>query len=200
MKKAFFIALLLLLIGVGSLFGTWVGSTKDLPAQQPQVNGANIARQQKETVTKPGIPIRLSIPAITVEATVESVGMDNQGRMDVPKNADNVAWYNLGYRPGARGSAVLAGHFDKASGAPAIFYKIKELQIGDKITITDDKGKEHIFAVVRVTDYPYNRLPLQEVFGQNKKPMLNLITCEGKWNTTTKNYSHRTVVYSEMVQ
>lgn len=42
------------------------------------------------------IPHTLSIPSLNINAEVESVGMDSKGRMDVPKNDFNAAWYNLG--------------------------------------------------------------------------------------------------------
>ncbi len=57
-------------------------------------------------------PKILSIPKLEVNAEIETVGLDNKGAMDVPKNAMNVAWYNLGPKPGEKGNAVMAGHLD----------------------------------------------------------------------------------------
>ncbi len=118
--------------------------------------------------------------------------------MDVPRNADNVAWYNLGFKPGAKGSAVLAGHYDKESGDPAVFWDINKLTKGDAVMVTDTSGNTYTYSVMRIVKYPYNDFPLQEVFGQSEKAMVNLITCQGNWDDGAQNYSHRMVVYTQL--
>ena len=117
--------------------------------------------------------------------------------MDVPKTDHTVGWYKLGYKPGEKGNAVFAGHLDKADGSPAVFWKISDLKAGDKIMTTDSKGKSYTFTVTRLTKYPYDAFPLNEVFGNSDKAKLNLITCEGAWNSAERIYSHRLVVYSQ---
>lgn len=42
------------------------------------------------------IPNRLKIPVIDVNAKIEVVGKDDKGRMDVPKQTDQVGWYQYG--------------------------------------------------------------------------------------------------------
>ena len=144
-------------------------------------------------------PVSFSIPSIDVEnAKVESVGLDKENKMDIPKDENNVAWYNLGVKPGETGNAVIAGHYDKKSGDPSVFYNINKLKPGDELIVTDEKGKELVFAVTEVKTYELSDFPLQEVFGIGTKPRLNLITCEGNFDTSSKLYSHRLVVYSEL--
>ncbi len=176
-------------MSAGVVFAIWTGDQKQVPVHTVSIEQQTVAA-----------PTKLTIPKLGIVAAVESVGMDSQGRMDVPKNADNVAWYNLGYKPGDLGNAVIAGHYDRETGAPAVFYDINKLQVGDKIITTDVHGKEISFSVIRNTNYPYEQFPLKEVFGSSSKPMLNLITCEGTWNKITHNYSHRTVVFAEMIK
>lgn len=198
MKKIIYIVLFLFIIGGGITFATWVGTNNIIPAHHASKTRATFSYQ--DTTIRPGMPRTLDIPTLKVHAFIESVGMDRQGRMDIPKDSRNAAWYNLGYKPGENGSAVIDGHLDLVSGAPAIFYNLKTLQAGDQILVTDDQDHIFTFKVTKVANYPYNQFPLQEVFGQEGKPMLNVITCEGTWNKNSKNYSHRTVVYSEMIQ
>jgi LPXTG-site transpeptidase (sortase) family protein len=126
--------------------------------------------------------------------------MDEEKRMDTPKDADNGAWYNLGYKPGQVGSAVIAGHLDKENGDPAVFWRVTELNTGDKIIITDVKDQTYTFEVMDIQKYPYDDFPLQKVFGSSSKPMLNLITCQGDWDSKAKNYSHRMVVFAQLVE
>ena len=146
---------------------------------------------------QPGNPVRLVINALDVDAAVESVGMDERGRMDVPKKDENVAWYNLGYKPGANGSAVIAGHLDTRSGTPAVFYNIGKLKLGDRIQVIDDKEQVFTYSVVRTESYDYDKVPLQEIFATKGKARLNLITCEGAFDSASQNYSKRLVVYAE---
>ncbi len=98
------------------------------------------------------------------------------------------------------GSAVLSGHYDKVSGAPAVFHKLNSLEVGDEISVTDAEGNKHTFSIIRKVEYPYDKVPLQELYAaKTDKPLLNLITCGGTWNESTKLYSTRTVIYAELV-
>lgn len=150
------------------------------------------------SVEEIAIPQNIFIPRINITAFVEQVGQDAGGKMDVPKEVMNVGWYQLGFKPGEKGNAVMAGHLDTVTGAPAVFYNLSQLQIGDQVIVTDVNGKNLTFEVVKVQNYPFNQVPLEEVFGPSEKRMLNLITCVGTWNTGSRNYSHRLVVYTEL--
>ncbi|MCL5784179.1 MAG: class F sortase [Patescibacteria group bacterium] len=145
---------------------------------------------------RPGIPQKLIIDRIGINTAVESVGLDSQGRMDVPTDVNDVGWYNLGVRPGEKGNAVIDGHLDSPSG-PAVFYGLSTLGPGDQIRVVDEQGKEYKFIVTDKKIYPYSQVPLNEIFGPSGKPELNLITCGGTWNSSAKNYSDRIVIYSE---
>lgn len=185
--------------------GTGLGLSLNASKVHTDSSKKVLATQVKQEATIPvkqvyGIPKYVKIPKIGVATNVESVGIDAQGRMDIPKNSDNTAWFDLGYRPGQNGMAVLDGHYDKADGSGAVFWDIAKLQKGDKILLTDDSGKEITFVVTKLSKYPYDMFPIKSVFGESSVPMLNLITCHGQWNKSTKNYSQRLVVYSELAK
>lgn len=157
----------------------------------------NTSRDQEIAAT--GIPARLFIPAIAVNAVVESVGMDHSGNMDVPKKPDHVAWYNLGYLAGENGNTVIAGHLDTTTGAPAVFYRLSDLKPGNTIRIEDQEGKIFTYQVISLKRFAYDNFPVKKVFGPSDKNYLNLITCQGTFNAEKKVYSHRIVVISELV-
>lgn len=205
MKKSVVLLIILAIAGIG--FGGLVANQFTHKDKKSQVLSQQTTKQVPPTVVPsttalatPGIPQKIRIPKIGVAGAVEPVGLDAKKAMDVPKDAANAGWYNLGPRPGAAGSAVLAGHLDRESGAPAIFFKLNLLVAGDKIYITDTTGKERTFVVTRMAKYPYDQFPIGEVFGKSANPSLNLITCQGNWNGSSKNYSHRFVVYSELAK
>lgn len=141
-------------------------------------------------------PKLLSIPKINLTASIVAVGLDSQKRMGVPNNFVDVGWYDLGYKPGEHGSAVLDGHSDDFHGNPAVFYNLDQLQKGDQIYVTDQKGKTYTYIVTDSIVYPQNDLPLQQIFASNDKTRLNLITCHGIWDNSIQTYNERTVIYA----
>ncbi len=200
MKKLLF---LFICIIFGVIVGTKFLGAKDtppkaLPPQDKKVVSSATSNQVGSQTTDGIVPTKLSIPKLGVTADVESVGMDSQGRMDIPKDDFDVAWYHLGYKPGTMGSAVIDGHFDRASGAPAVFYNLNKLKSGDKILVSDNAGHTLTFVVTDQELYPFNDFPLQKVFNSTDQPRLNLITCDGVWNSSAHNYSQRLVIYATL--
>lgn len=146
------------------------------------------------------VPLTLDIPAIHVHATVESVGLDSHRQMDVPKNPQDVAWYNLGSQPGEVGNAVIDGHVDTPTGAPAVFAKLKNVHLGDTIDVIERQHIKHEFVVTSIQDLPTAIFPTNRIFGPTTETRLNLITCAGTWDNNTSNYSERLVVFSKLVK
>ena len=160
--------------------------------------GNKIVPTPKETNQRAAIPQRLIIPKLNVDTSVESVGLDANQRMDVPKNVNNVAWYNLGYRPGEVGNSVMAGHFDDINGKPAVFYNLHTLKVGDDIISIGDNNMQTKFVVSQVEEYDYNNFPIEQVFGDFPIARLILITCDGTFDQAKHIYLKRTVVYSRL--
>lgn len=143
-----------------------------------------------------GAPTRLRIPAIGVDASVESVGLTADGAMDVPKNYANVAWYNLGPKPGAAGNSVIAGHVDSKTG-PAVFWDLRKLRPGDEVFVLGADGIERRFVVTAMQVYKRDAAPLEKIFGAAPGTHLNLITCAGVFDRTRKEYDSNLIVYTD---
>jgi sortase (surface protein transpeptidase) len=146
-----------------------------------------------------GLPIRIRIPAIEVDATVEPIGLTAENEMDVPQGWESVGWYQGGPLPGQVGNAVLAGHLDTSTGAPGVFWRLDELQPGDVIVIDGDSGASLVFQISSLARYAYAQAPREEIFGPADTARLNLITCSGAWNAQDRIYDHRLVVYAYLV-
>lgn len=194
MKKLMSIVFLFFCIWIGVSLASHI-SPQTPPTKA--VQSSSIAVTSIPTI-KPGIPKTLVIPKIKVHAPIESVGLDATQKMDVPKDPQDGGWYNLGFRPGEQGSAVIDGHLDTVTGAPAIFYYLSSLQSGDTIQVIDDQDQTYTFDVSDMQIYDYDKVPLQQVFASTDKTRLNLITCRGVFDKKTKNYSKRVVVYTEL--
>lgn len=141
---------------------------------------------------------RLSIPAIGVSAPVLGLGKTPDGtKMDVPDNFSEVSWYNLGPRPGEIGNSVLGAHVDNGGSIPGVFKRLKDLKIGDKITMTDQNGKILTFTVSKRKIYDKDAKDTSEVFGSRELPRLVLITCHGAFLPAENTYNQRLVIFAE---
>lgn len=149
--------------------------------------------------TGPGLPMRLIIPSINVNAKIIYMGLDSKGAVGVPSGPYDVSWFNLGPRPGAKGSAIISGHYGPwLSGAVSVFNNLHKLKNGDKIYVKDDKGSVITFAVKEIRTYNPNDSP-SEVFNKNDGIYLNLITCAGDWIQSQKAYNKRLVIFTQAI-
>jgi sortase A len=149
----------------------------------------------------PSEPSMLEIPKVGISAKVQQVGILPNGNMGVPSNFTDVGWYEPGTIPGQKGSAVIAGHQDRAGNIPAVFYRLEDLKIGDDVFVTTGDGKRLHFKVIEMKVYPYNSPdPLERIFNAKDGTYLNLITCAGSWIPSAKTNNKRLVVYTKLVQ
>lgn len=159
----------------------------------------SVVTPPKQELPSFGLPLRLKIPLINVDAAVESVGLTSDGAMDIPKSPDGVAWLKLGTRPGEIGSAVIAGHYGIwKDGKETVFNNLKKLRADDKLFVEDDKGVTISFIVRESKSYDPSA-NASDVFSSNDgKSHLNLVTCES-WDKTTESYSKRLVIFTDKV-
>jgi len=146
-----------------------------------------------------GLPMRLAIPVIGVDAAVESVGLTAEGLMDVPQNFDEVAWYQLGPRPGEPGNAVINGHVDSAVQGAAVFWKLRTLVPGNEIIVTGDNGTTQRFVVTGIEKYDDANAPLTRIYGSADGAHLNLVTCDqtSSFDRRLGSYLGSYVIYTD---
>jgi len=145
-------------------------------------------------------PTRLLIPAIGVNALIESVGILPGGDLATPTKSpwQNVGWYKVGPRPGERGSAVIDGHLDRPGGYPAVFWRLRDLRVGDEVFVRNTDGTTRHFQVTRIALYKPETAPFQDIFGNRSGAYLNLITCAGDWIPSEHQTTLRLVVYTSL--
>lgn len=165
------------------------GDTKELTAV--------ISPSSLEEPVRQPLPVQLRIPVIGVDSIVESVGLTSDGAMDVPKDVDDVGWFNLGSRPGEAGTAVIDGHYGISKGKASIFDNLYKLRKGDKIYVQDDAGAVTTFVVREDRRYGPKADATPVFSSSDDKSHLNLITCEGIWDDATKTYTERLVVFAD---
>lgn len=153
-----------------------------------------------QSQVRPGLPMKLKIPGIKVDSTVANVGVTSKGAMDMIKSLQDVAWYQVGPRPGETGSAVIGGHYDgRIGGQKSVFDNLYKISKGDEILIVDDKGITITFVVREIRRYDKTADATDVFISNDGKSHLNLIACDGAWNKITKSYSKRLVVFTDKV-
>jgi sortase A len=140
-------------------------------------------------------PVRVLIPAITLDSPIEYVGINAKGEMAVPDGkTKNVGWYQYGTLPGDLGNAVLAAH------VYAAFSNLDNLKPGTDVFVeTVGNGKLH-FKVDDIKDYKLSDLTPEMLFGSKGDKRINLITCSGTYRSDIETYDHRLVISATLVE
>ncbi len=143
-------------------------------------------------------PVRLAIPALSVDAPLATVGRTGSGAIGAPgaDNATSAAWYDAGFSPGELGSAIIVGHVNTLEG-PGVFYGASTLRPRDMIDVERADGVVATFTVDAIREYPREAFPAAEVFDPRGRAGLVLITCGGEFDPQS-GYASNIVVYAHM--
>ncbi|WP_188456961.1 class F sortase [Virgibacillus oceani] len=207
MWKFISLLFLTLLIGCGQTQSTESAQTSDMKSSQEEVSESSIeaANKTNEVMSPPIIkdaqygvvPKKIIIERIGIEAAVEQVGLTKTGKMEVPEDYRNTGWFNVGVKPGDRGSSIIAGHVNDPKGK-GVFWDLNELETGDEVKVLGEAGDSLVFEVVDKKSFQTGNAPVQKVFGYTSRRMLNLITCTGEYNYDIGTHEERLVVYTEL--
>jgi sortase (surface protein transpeptidase) len=149
---------------------------------------------EREPVPK---PVRVVIPAIDVDAELVGLGIHDDGSMEVP-NFGLAGWYEPGPRPGEPGPAVIAAHVDSVRG-PDVFFRLRDLTAGDKITVEQADGRKTTFRVQRSEQQLKEELPAKRIWNDTDEVVLRLITCGGDFDPNERSYRSNVIVYAKAV-
>lgn len=147
-------------------------------------------------------PLRLSIPSIGVDASIQKVGLvsSKSQEMGVPTNFTDVGWYTGGVRPGEVGSAVIVGHRSGKHIPKAVFFNIQKLAVDDEVVVQGENNTTFVFKVVAVKTYNHDDVTRDIFSSSDGKAHLNLITCAGDWIKAEALFNKRTVVFTDLVR
>jgi sortase (surface protein transpeptidase) len=158
----------------------------------PTVNPAGL-----QTTALPAAPVSLTIPAIGVKTSLVRLGLQANGTLQVPGSTTVAGWYTGSPRPGAAGSAVIAGHVDSRYG-PGIFFWLRTMRPGERIYVKRADGTLAVFTVTGVRTYPKDQFPTAAVYGPAPDAELRLITCGGLFDQSVGSYLSNVVVFARL--
>ena len=143
-------------------------------------------------------PAWVSVPAIGIKKTkLIHLGLTKSGALQVPHSTTVAGWFTGSPRPGAVGSAVIAGHVDSKTG-PGIFFWLRVLKPGDEIYVGRADGTMAVFRVTRVHRYAKDKFPTDAVYGAVPDAELRLITCGGIFDRSLGSYLSNVVVFARL--
>jgi sortase (surface protein transpeptidase) len=142
-------------------------------------------------------PVWLTIPAIGVKAPIVNLGLNRNGTLQVPRTTTVAGWYTASPRPGAIGSAIIAGHVDSRSG-PGVFFWLRAMHRGERIYVRRADGTLAVFTVTAIRMYAKDDFPTATVYGPVPDAELRLITCGGTFDYATGSYLSNVVVYARL--
>ncbi|MFF3846955.1 class F sortase [Streptomyces sp. NPDC002328] len=145
-------------------------------------------------------PDRVRIPAISVDAPVMPVGLDQDGWVGAPPPEDpNLAgWFTGAVSPGEKGTAVVVGHVDNQHG-PAVFYGLGALKQGNRVEIPRRDGRTAVFEIYGVEVFEKNNFPGDRVYASKGSPELRVITCGGGFSKAN-GYEGNVVAFARLVE
>jgi hypothetical protein len=141
-------------------------------------------------------PVRLSVPTAGIDTPLAAIDLDATGALVPPSDNLVAGWYRSGPAPGEVGPAVLTGHVDSVAG-PAVFFRLRDVAVGDPVSVTRTDGTTVAFTVTRVARFPKHAFPTAEVYAPTPRAELRLITCGGAFDRSTRSYLDDVVVYAE---
>lgn len=139
-------------------------------------------------------PQALLIGDLQLEGAVRSVGLEENGELEVP-DATEIGWYEYGSSPGRPGATVLAAHVSW-NGAIGPFHDLGDLEPGATVDVVLDDGTVRTYEVTERTMYPKESLPADRIWRTSGDETLVLITCGGDFNPSIRRYRHNIVVYA----
>ena len=143
-------------------------------------------------------PRRMRVDRLGIESTLVGLKVQGDGTLQVPDDYDMAGWHRAGTAPGDVGPAVVVGHVDSHEG-PAVFYRLRELQPGDRVTIDRVDGSVVVFEVYGQETVPKDAFPTERVYGPTDGPELRLVTCGGRFDEEARRYTDNVVVYAKQV-
>ena len=141
-------------------------------------------------------PRRVTVDRLGITSDLVGLKVQGDGTLQVPDDYDTAGWHRAGTAPGDVGPAVVVGHVDSHEG-PAVFYRLRELQPGDRVTIDRVDGSVVVFEVYGQETVPKDAFPTERVYGPTDGPELRLLTCGGRFDEQARRYTDNVVVYAK---
>lgn len=171
------------LLAAGALIGAFLlpgGAEGARPAAGATAHSVSAATARSTCSRKPSTPVRVSVPAIRVHASVVSISLHGS-QLDPPSDWHKVGWWRQSTKPGlAFGKTVMTGHTTHWSQNGGVFNSLGAVRKGQEVFVSTANGCIVDYRVTSVKNLSHSQLSRQakSLFGQTSGGgNLVLITC-----------------------
>lgn len=140
-------------------------------------------------------PAHVEVPALSVSAPVQAVGVGEERELIIPSSPMDVGWSQGGPVPGEPGVALLTSHVDTREAGRGVLAGLPALETGDLILVTAADGTVQRWSVVERTQHRKDALP-PELFARSGPARLALVTCGGPFDRDARSYRDNVVVWA----
>ena len=148
-------------------------------------------------------PQQIEIPAINVKAPVVHVGLEPDGAMEAPKGPDIIGWYTGSVAPGMHGNALVTAHVDwqdrtTGQAQTAVFWDLDKLKQGDQVIVHAEENQTFTYTVKDSVLVRFDDPDALKYLEPTENPILTMITCEGNFDQSSRNYDMRRIVIADL--
>jgi len=145
-----------------------------------------------EEIEITSLPVRMRIPALSLDYEVQGTGADSSGTMLIVPALEITSWFTRSAIPGNKGNAILGGH-NTWRGAHSRLFTLDALEIGDEMEIEYADGTSLRFLMESVFVYPLATAPAHLIMDVRGEARVTLITCKGPYNSSIGTSDNRIV-------
>ena len=164
------------------------------PTAEVEVPTTNSALDQNQ-VPAALPPQGIRVDSLGIDMAIESVGLAEDGAMELPQDPSLAAWYRFGPSPAsAAGATVIAAHVDSLVYDIGPFAQLATATVGTEIVVTTADGQERRYAVESVQTVTKQDVPWGSIFDRSGPNRLTLVTCGGEFDYDAKTYLSNVIV------
>lgn len=165
------------------------------PAPGPTVPVQDAALGAQPAPVQTPAPTRVAVPDLAIDMPVDPVGVEDDGTMEIPEDADRAGWYRFGPAPAdPAGATVVAAHVDSWTTGIGPFSRLRDVAVGARVEVTTADGTVHAYVVQDVAQVPKGDAPVEQWFDRAGSPRLVLVTCGGAFDREVGHYADNVAV------
>ncbi|WP_062518857.1 class F sortase [Demequina silvatica] len=175
------------------------GAEPGAPPRSPALGTIPVRSADAAALAPAPHPERLRIPRLGIDMTVQGVGIDAGGAMELPASAEVAGWFRAAGNPGggprAGRNAVIAAHVDDAVVGLGPFARLREARPGDAVRVRLDTGRVVVYRVAAIEQTDKREVDLAAAFA-GPDGALVLVTCGGRWDADVRHYEDNVLVWA----
>jgi Sortase domain len=171
----------------------------EIPNGLALTGGAPSALAAKARDYSPFVPTSMRLPSGRL-APIVPVSVHSDGSLEIPADPDRVGWWTGGAQAGEPyGGIVLAGHVDSAQYGIGVLAEMLTMRPGQELKLADGLHGQR-YRIETVVKLPKAELAAgTDLFDQNLKHRLVMITCGGPFDRKTHRYRDNVVLVATPV-